>query len=228
MSRTFAIVVTALLCATGWGMAPLAAEVSPLSRLYTKPDSNASGGLKGAVSLSPSELWAVFAMPRGDPSKVYAANILNGRDFIFEGLPVGRYDLMVLYRDAFYEGLELSRDDSLTERDRELITEHIDRTGQFFETKEYHRMAGTTGLGNEARIVFQELHQREDSEIRNIKLGVLMQVGQQGWQMVRSREFVRIDVTNTSSASGILPHHYNSGLSGFRVVDSVRDVGTLR
>lgn len=222
----FAAVGLALACPPV--IPPLAAEVSPQLRLYTRPDPNATGGLQGSVALSPSsQLWAVFAMPRGDPSRVYAAEV-TGSDFVLRGLPVGRYDLMVLYNDAFYEGLQLSRDDTLTERDRQLITEHIDRTGQFFETKVYHRMAGTTGVGNEARIVFQEHHQREDSEIRNIKLGVLMQVGAQDWQMVRSREFVRIDVANTSSISGILPHHYNPALGGFRVVDSVRDVGTLR
>ncbi len=202
-------------------------EVNITSRLYTQPDPNASGGLTGTAAFSASPLRGAFAQSRADPAKVYAARIEDGRRFTFSGLPVGRYDLLLLYDDAFYEGLMLSREDTLTDRDRQLITGHIDKTGQFFETKIYHRMAGQTGVGNEARIVFQEHHQREDSEIRNLKLGILMQVGDVGWQMVRSREFVRIDVRNSTSQSGILPHHYNPSLSGFRVVDSIRDVGTL-
>lgn len=237
--------IALLLLASTLLAAPLCAQQSALYRLYTQPDPNASGGITGVAAVSSDVPKGVFALPRGDPSKVYSARIEPDRSFHFNGLPVGRYDLVILYEDGFYEGLQLSREDNLTARDHDLIKAHIERTGPFFETKAYHRMAGPTATGSQAQLIYQEMHVREEGEIRSIKLGVMVKVGEVGWQMQRSREIVRshkpapgytIHDMRTERdlpdkplrGSGILPHHHRPEFGGFRVVDSVRDIGTLR
>lgn len=220
-------------------------EIATLSTSYTKPDPSASGGIVGRAGMSHRPLIGVFAVPRGELSRIYRGTIEDGRIFRFEGLPVGRYDLAFLYPDALYEGFELAREDTLTPRDREQIETHIRSGNPFFETKHMHRIEGTAGTGNYAWALFQEMHVRNEGEIRSFKMMVLMRVGEVGWQATGSREIVRTHRAapgytiadlrlerempdRIMRGSGLLNHHHRPSLGGIRVVDSVRDIGTIR
>lgn len=193
-------------------------------RLYTDPDPSASGGITGQVGFTQSPLRAAFAMPPTDVRLVYRGTIEGTNRFNFRGLPVGRYDLVLVFDDGFYEGISLARENTLTDRDVKLIKEHLSATVPFFPIKTYHRYAGTTGRGQEARVVYQEMR----DNIRTIKLGIMQDVGDVGWQLVRSREIIRIDSNQTTSRPGVIPHHHRPDLGGIRVVDSVRDLETIR
>jgi len=220
-------------------------EIASLSTSFTEPDPSASGGIVGRAGISHRPLVGVFAVSRADPSRVYRGKVEDGGRFRFEGLPVGRYDLAFLYPDAFYEGFQLAREDTLTPRDREQIEEHIRSGNPFFETKHMHRIEGTAGTGNYARAFFQEMHVRNEGEIRSFKMMVLMRVGEVGWQATGSREIVRTHRAapgytieslrlerempdRIMRGSGLLNHHHRPSLGGIRVVDSVRDLGTIR
>ncbi len=205
------------------------------TRLYTPPDPAARGGIRGTTDTA---VEAVFAIPIHDPSKVYRAELSGGgREFSFRGLPVGKYDLLVLCADRFYEGFTLTREsDTLTDRDRAAIKETIGRAVPFFDTKQIHRVAGTTGSAGNARCVLQELRtglilaqsaeELKNTQIRSLKLAWLEDVGATGWQLINTRELVRQEVTG-AMPKGILPHQHDPRLGNIRVTDDIKDLGPL-
>jgi hypothetical protein len=208
------------------------------TRLYTPPDPAAHGGIHATLVAPKAPLQAVFAMPPQDTSKVYKGEVIaGGKEFLFRGLPVGKYDLMLVYEDSFYEGFTLTREpDSLTDRDRTGIKATVGRAVPFFDTKEIHRVAGTTGSEGKARCVLQELrtklilNQNGDElkgyQIRSLKLAWLEDVGPTGWQLINTRELLRQEVA-PGMRKGVLPHQYNSQLGNIRVTDETKDLGTL-
>lgn len=209
-------------------------EVS--TRLYTAPDPSAAGGICGKVVNKTA--IQVLAIRFDDPGQVYQADISeDGQAFNLKGLPVAKYDLLIVCGDSFHEGLTLTTDpDTLTSRDRELMELIINKSEPFFDTKKVHRCMGTTGREGKARCVLQQVRTRpvtlqsaavrSDIQIRSIKLALLEDVGEVGWQWVWSREIARTEV-GPPDVKGILPHSYNPALSRVRVVDSVKDIGEI-
>ena len=221
----------------GPSMAGPASGTVQSTRLYTPSDASAGGGIRGAIAPSRSLITGAFAVNSHDPSKVYLGKITEtGRGFSFSGLPVGKYDLMILFPSDFYEGFRLHRGEgSLTKKDLAQIDETIGRSVPFFDTKKIHRVTGKTGAAGAARAVVQELRtnkivnqQAEEMvgyQIRSIKLAMLEDVGV-GWHLVRSREIVRTEAA-PGSVKGLVRHHYYASLGGIRVTDSVKDLGPL-
>jgi hypothetical protein len=164
-------------------------NMSPYSKthvgvnLYSKPDQNAPGGLKGAIADAPSEVLGVLAMPQKFPTvsaledveggtsaknarnvnmdmtnQVYLATLGANNAFSFSGLAPGKYDLFVLCENSFYEGILLSREEStLTDVDQKTIKAKITESNPFFNVKNQHRMEGQTGTYGKARVVEQEV-----------------------------------------------------------------------
>ncbi len=205
------------------------------SRLYTPPDPSAKGGLRFQLTERSSPLAGVFAIPQLDQSRCYRAEI-QGRNGLFRGLPVGRYDLMVVYHDVFYENILLSRTpDTLTNSDRENIKTTIDKSVPFFNVKTIHRLEGQTGKGGKASLILQDLRtlpvmlqdgsQRRDIQIRSLKLARMEEV-HIGWQLVQTREIIRMEV-GPDMPKGVLPHRQVSSLGNIRITDTIRDIGTL-
>jgi len=203
--------------------------------LYTNPDPSAPGGIRGRIANPAKPVVGVFAIPPDEPKNVYKAELSGDgrRDFSFAGLPMGRYDLVVLFDNTVYEGLSLTpEDDTLTAQDRKLIEAIINKSEGYFENKVIHRVAGTTGDGNEARAFCTFYHAKPSTDItgvfypdprRSIKLVVLKDVGP-GWQIVRTRE---IHVDFVKKENGIPRHVHTDILSGIRVSDSVKNIGEL-
>src|SRR5947209_2868933 len=94
------------------------------TRLYTAPDPASTGGLKGRVAKPEGAIEQILATPAVNPEAVYMGEITGTKKdgFQFKGLPVGKYDLVVIYPDSFYEGLKLDRKKStLTPEDLQKI-----------------------------------------------------------------------------------------------------------
>jgi len=207
------------------------------TRLYTSPDALAGGGILGVIAQPRVEIKGAFAVNSNDPSKVYRGKISeDGREFSFTGLPVGKYDLMILYPGDFYEGFRLHRGEgSLTKKDLTHIDETVGRSVPFFDTKKIHRVTGSTGTAGAARAVLQELRTNKivdqqavemvGYQIRSIKLAMLEDVGV-GWHLVRSREIVRTEVA-PGLVKGLIRHHYHAPLGGIRVTRTVKNLGQL-
>ena len=209
------------------------------SRLYTAPDPSASGGIHARVAAPDKPASDVFAVSQQDYLKVYRGTLSEkGREIAFNGLPVGKYDLLVVYPDEFYEGMVLSREpDTLTEKDRQSIQKTIESSVPFFDTKKIHRSSGTTGKEGKSRCVLQEVRTRPvtlqdgsvrpDIQVRSLKLALVEDVGTVGWQLGKTREIIRQEV-GPKDVKGVLPHRYAEALGGIRVTDAVKDLGELR
>ena len=210
------------------------------TRLYTEPDPSAPGGIEGRIARPPRPIEQILAIPCDAPKKVYKGEIsgTDRRSFKFAGLPMRKYDLIVVFENSFYEGLQLNRGEStLTDKDREQIKAIIDKSEPYFPNKIIHRVEGKTGRGNMARCIctffrakgselmwekWEGKWSRDDFR-RTFKLVILKQVGP-GWQVVRMRDLYPVWV----SPHCIRPkHHYSKALSGIRVADKVKNLGEL-
>jgi len=215
-------------------------QVSRSRYLYTAPDPSARGGIRGTVAGPGEPLSGVFALPPDEPRFVYKADLTDSgrRSFAFTGLPVAKYDLVVVFENAFYEGLRLDRGESgtLTAEDRRRIGEIIEGSEPFFNRKVLHRLQGVTGrMEGRARAICTFVRTKGalgflDGKMypdhrRSLKLVLLEDVGP-GWQVVKTRE---IYVTQIPPDSGrdVIRHVYTPVLTGIRVVDKVKDLGEL-
>ncbi len=207
-------------------------------RLYTPPDSSAAGGITGRIVSPAGSVRQVVAIPAAHPERAYRAEYTDEsrRTFRFRGLPMDRYDLVVIFENVAYEGLRLTRgENSLTSVDLQQIKETIERSEPFFTVKILHRVEGETGRGNQAR-AFCTFARDLEAEMyaiierfgyrRTHKLVVLQQVGP-GWQLVRARDLYPIWVEFDQKPLLRPVHHYRPILSGIRVTDQVRDLGEL-
>ncbi|MEA3212677.1 MAG: hypothetical protein QOE70_5734 [Chthoniobacter sp.] len=210
------------------------------TRLYTAPDPASPGGLKGHIAKPELPIEQILALPTASPEEVYLGEITGPkRDaFSFKNLPVGKYDLIVIYPAAFYEGLQLNRDAStLSPDDLKKIDASIQKSEPFFTKKILHRVEGETGRGSGARGIctyFREkgsellLEQFEGKSSRpdfrrTFKLVLLKDVGP-GWQIARARDLYPVWVDPKRS----LPeHHFSAALNQLRVADQIKDLGDL-
>lgn len=193
--------------------------------LYTQPDPAAKGGIQGRIVEPRLPLLQVLATPRSHHERVYTAEIDGTQrdSFRFTGLPMDRYDLVVIYDDRFFEGVRLNRgDNTLQPTDVAQIEEIINRSEPFFSVKIIHRLEGQTGRGGTARAVCTFGRERLR---RTYKLVLLRQVGP-GWQVERTREWLAINLSEGGEIAS--EHNFVDELSGIRVTDHVRDLGTLR
>ncbi len=210
------------------------------TRLYTKIDPANTGGLKGRIAKPELPIEEILALPAENPEEVYEGQVTGPkRDaFEFKNLPVGKYDLVVVFPSTFYEGLQLSRDAStLTPDDLKKIDATIQKSEPFFTKKFIHRVEGTTGRASGARSIctyfrdkssdllmeqFEGKSSRPDFR-RTFKLVLLKDVGP-GWQITRARDLYPVWMNPKSS----LPeHHFSSALNQLRVADESKDLGAL-
>lgn len=206
--------------------------------LYTESDPNAKGGVCGSVKYAHHALRGAFAMTPDNPKQVYRGSVApDGKSFSITGLPVAKYDLLLVGQKSFYEGFRLKLDeDSLTDADRKAIEKAIMKSVPFFNLKKIHRLAGTTGQGGTARCVLQEMRTKPvtlqsgatltNIQVRSIKVACLEDVGSAGWQLVFTREIIRMEV-GPNEAQGLLRHNYLPMLGQIRVMDEIKDLGEI-
>jgi len=199
-------------------------------RLYTRPDPSCKGGIKGRISSPGLPLQQVLALPPDEPRFVYEGKIVGPgrRAFLFEGLPMRRYDLVAIFRNSLYEGLELLRgENTLTKSDLEKIHYIVGESEPFFTRKIIHRVAGQTGRGHFARCLCTFLRDKPSKGNplfrRTFKLLVLKDVGP-GWQFVRARDLYPVFVEPEYAQPR---HHFTKALTRVRVTDYVKDLGDI-
>lgn len=216
---------------------PFHAGAAAVDRIYTDPDPAAEGGITGRLVAPANPAEQILAIPYDRPEHVYAGTFLDTerRTFMFEGLPMNRYDLVVIYPDKFFEGLTLTRgENTLTREDEKQIRETIERSEKFFTVKIPHRIAGTTGRGNEARAICTFLRdrfsiagsgmdERRDEYRRTFKLVILRDVGP-GWQIVRTRDLYPVYVDPDRGRPG---HHFSRAVHGIRVTSYIKELGDI-
>lgn len=211
------------------------------TRLYTKLDAANGGGLKGSVGSPQLPIEEILAVSADDVEQVFEGEIVGAQrnEFQFKGLPIGKYDLVVVYANEFYEGLRLHREAStLTREDLGKIDASIQKSEPFFTKKILHRVEGETGRGQSARAIctyvrekgselvlekFEGKFSRPDFR-RTFKLVLLKDVGP-GWQIVRARDLYPVWMNPTA---GMPAHKFSTALQQLRVADQMKDVGVLQ
>jgi len=206
-------------------------------RLYTPPDPGSTGGLTGMIIKPGKPILEILAMPPDHPELVYEGKVMGSsrQGFLFENLPMAKYDLFVIYENEFYEGLELSFvPDTLTDKDRKSIDAIVKASDPFFNKKVIHRVEGITGRGNFARCVVTQYRDGPGTvsatyeklvgvSRRTFKLIWLKDVGV-GWQVVQKRDLYPV----TAAMNLMTPtHHFSKSLSKIRVTDQVKDLGEI-
>ena len=167
---------------TGDGIQPYTKTVIG-SQLYTPPDANASGGIRGSFTDLPDELLGVIAVPQrftdissrdelegGTAAKnarntakeisipAYLATLGSNNSFSFRGLPPGKYDLLVICDNAMYDGILLAREVSiLPEADLKAIKEIVEKSNPYFNIKCIQRIEGVPGTYGKARLLGQDM-----------------------------------------------------------------------
>lgn len=232
LSRVLVVIVAVVVGSSTCLVAAQKAKQQKHARhlLYTKPDPSSTGGIKGKISYPSMPIEQILAIPPDEPRLVYEGK-RDGTSFSFSGLPMGKYDLVVIYDNAFYEGLRLHReDDTLSYEDKSKIDMSIMKSEPFFNVKTIHRLEGTTGRGNMCRAICTYLRDKLSEDYsgmkmyrRTFKILILKDVGP-GWQIVRSRDLypLNIDLENKAPA-----HFHCDAISGIRVSDYVKDLGEI-
>lgn len=196
--------------------------------IYTKIDEANAGAIKGTTD---KPLTHAIAIER-DRVRVYLATLADeGRTFQFKHLPVGRYDLALVTKDAgIYEGLQLGEDaSSLSKQSLELIRERMAQADTFFNQWRIHRI----GLdGDHAFVLVERLRDKKSltqsgevvpANIHRFEIADLQRAADD-WQMIGTRHFYR----EPDSLDTTLFHdHFMSALQNIRVIDSPKDLGRL-
>jgi len=211
------------------------------SRLYKKGDPANGGGLKGVVGSPALPIEEILAVSADDVEQVYAGEVGGAQrnEFQFRGLPVGKYDLVVIYASEFYEGLLLNREAStLVSEDTAKIDASIQKSEPFFLKKFIHRVEGESGRGRGARAVCTYLRDKgpepgaeapQDAGARSgfrrtFKLVLLKDVGP-GWQIVRARDLYPVWM---NPKAPLPSHKFSTALHQMRVADQMKDLGVLQ
>jgi hypothetical protein len=209
-------------------------------RLYKKTDPSNPGGLKGRIGSPSVAIEEILAVSADDVEQVYQGEIRGSQrtEFQFTGLPVGKYDLVVIYPSEFHEGLHLNRESSsLVAEDLKKISESIQRSEPFFTKKIIHRVEGETGRGQGARAICTYVRDKgpeiaagqtgpnpsEPKGRRTFKLVLLKDVGP-GWQIVRARDLYPVWI---NPGTPLPAQKFNPALKQIRVADQMKDIGVL-
>lgn len=204
--------------------------------LYTKPDASAGGGITARIKGPNDPIAAVFALPPDEPRFCYRGEVTGDdrRGLLFEGLPVAKYDLFIVYDGKVYDGLTLQRGESdLTRQDRQLAEATVQKAEPFFDTKFLHRLEGKTGVKTgAARGIGTFLRTKPmidyagnpySDHRQAYKLILFEHVGP-GWQITRTREIFATFVKPGTRESRFV---YRRALGRIRVTDSMKDLGEL-
>ena len=205
------------------------------TRLYTKSDPSCKGSIKGRISAPAKPIEQILAIASSSQEKVYMGTTSGSarNEFQFTGLPIGKYDLVVIYDDAFFDGVTLSKEENtLTDEDRKKIEETLQKSEPFYPKKIINRVEGQTGRGNPAALICTFVREkksdlmgpgREDFK-RTYKLFTFKDVGV-GWQVVRARDLYPAWVKPVLAATP--KYTFTKSLSGIRVTDELKDVGDV-
>ena len=196
-------------------------------RIYTKPDPVATGGIEGAASMPLTHALAIDH----DRVRVYRADLSNGgKDFQFLHLPVGKYDLVLVAAEAVFEGLALGNPaDSLDATSAKNLRTRIGAADSFFNRFAIHRigLSGDQALAFVERVrdrlTLRQSGEKLDANLRRFEI-IDLAKADDDWQMSATRHIYREEEPGNPA---FMQHFYVSAIGNLRVVDSVKQLGSL-
>jgi hypothetical protein len=209
---------------------PAVFAADTVQRIYTAPDPQDAGGIKGSCDANITHALAV----NHDHQRVYRGEVsADGRSFSFAHLPLGKYDLVMVTKDKLvYEGLALgepTRPD-LPPASLANLKKRVDAQDAFFNHTKIHR------LGFDGSNCYAFVERTSDRKILRqdaVALGAtlrrleIMELAQadDDWQVTSARHLYREE----QPVEGIdfLTDKYVPEFSNLRVIDSVKDIGSV-
>jgi hypothetical protein len=214
-------------------------------RIYTVPDAGATGGIEGkvedvelgmciaiespAIAADPERIRVYRAVPEigGDDKKTVST-------FKFTGLPTGKYDLVLIDRTRhMWEGIQLGEDSAskFSTAQRTNLTTRINVADTYWNQRVIHRI-GVDGerallLVERLRVglILKQSGEKFGGYQRRLEIAELHQAADD-WQMVRTRHFYRLGEPAETYTPFLRDIHVPA-LGGIRVVDGVKQLGTL-
>ncbi|MEI6083409.1 MAG: hypothetical protein WCS70_03820 [Verrucomicrobiota bacterium] len=198
-------------------------------RIYTAPEPSATGGIVGIVPVE--GLTHVLAIDQ-ERVKVFRGSSSGGQ-FRLEHLPVGKYDVVLVTNGrGVYEGLRLGDEiQSMPTGLRTNLEKRIALADSFFNRYKVHRC----GVDGERvlvlverirdRLILQQSGEKLDANLRRLEV-IELEQATDDWQMIQSRHLYR-EGEPIEKSPPFLKHAFVAGLSSIRVVDSVKELGTV-
>ena len=198
-------------------------------RIYTNPDPSAAGGIEGATAIP---LTHALAIER-DRVRVYRGDLTDGgKVFQFIHLPVGKYDLVLVAGGAVFEGLALGDPpDTLEAVPAQNLRTRIGAADSFFNRFAIHRigLSGDQALAFverlRDRLTLKQSGEKLDADLRRFEIIELAKASDD-WQMTTSRHIYR-EEQPLQAGTPFLKHFFVSAIGNLRVVDTVKQLGTL-
>jgi hypothetical protein len=211
-------------------LSPGALAADTVQRIYTTPNPQDTGGIKGSCEANITHALAV----NHDHLRVYRGAVsADGRAFDFEHLPLGKFDLVMVTRDKLvYEGITLgapSRSD-LPSASMANLNIRIDKQDAFFNHTKIHRL-GFDGANCYAfvertsdRKILRQDGTALGADLRRLEIIELAQADDT-WQVTTTRHLYREE----QPVEGIdfLTDKFVPEFSNLRVIDSVKDIGKV-
>ena len=209
---------------------PCAFAADTVQRIYTAPNPEATGGIKGSCAADITHALAV----NHDHLRVYRGDIsADGHSFNFAHLPLGKYDLVMVTKDKLvYEGLALGEPAlaSLPPASVANLKKRVDAQDAFFNHAKIQR-AGFDGTTCNAfvertsdRKILRQDATKLGANIRRLEILELAQA-EDDWQVTTTRIIYREE--QPIEGIDFITDKYVPEFSDLRVIDSVKDVGTV-
>lgn len=206
------------------------ADADGPGRIYTKPAAADQGVLTGRVT--GGKLSHAIAVER-DRKRVFLAELDGDKTrFRFPGLPVGRYDVVLVTDDGrLLEGLALGNEPSPDDESAGNATRRVAEADSFFNRHKTHRAGVADGvvLAFVERIRDREIlrgsGERVNACLRRLEI-MEMREAAGDWQTTGTRHLLREEIPLEPSPA-FLRHRFVSALGGIRMVDSARDLGII-
>jgi hypothetical protein len=200
--------------------------------LYTKPVAGAAGGISGRVDQPVSHAIAL----NRDRVQCFRAELSDGgKVFRFPGLPVGKYDVVLITKgDVIYEGLELGGDaDKLSSAPKKNLELRVTKSDTFFNKAKIHRLGliedGTKVLALIERVrdklILKQSGEQLKSNLRRIEVADFVKAADD-WTLTESRHLFREEAP-LGEGMGFCKHRLLPELGNVRVIDAVKDLGAI-
>ena len=209
---------------------PSALADDTVQRIYTAPNAQDAGGIKGTCGANITHALAV----NHDHLRVYRGEVsIDGRSFVFAHLPVGKYDLAFVTKDRLvYEGLVLGEDKrmDLPANSMANLNKRVEAQDAFFNHARVHRL----GFDGANCLLFVErtsdrhiLRQNGEALAADVRRLEIMEMSQAAddWQVTTTRHLYREE--QPPGGIDFLTDKFVPEFSNLRVIDSVKDVGSV-
>lgn len=198
---------------------------------YTQPKPGAGGGITAEVDCALSHAIAI----ERDRTSVYMATLSNENMRLhFTNLPTGKYDLLLLTKEGtLFEGLQLGDPaESITGERRKTLEERIARADAFFNKYRVHRMGLIEG-GGKLLALIERMRDKEAltgggellaGPVRRLEIAQFDKAADT-WSFRVNRHLHR--EVAAAARSDFLESKFVAALGNLRVIESVKDLGSL-